>query len=156
MPSTSFVAIPSSTWHECKWIQDKHEAFLTGRTKYGNKWMKIAMTIQTRTVTQIKRQAQIYDQTKKNKKAAAVLQYRKSLTPKKKGCIVKSNTAAHTKNVNLSCPRKNPICWKSMLPNKKNTANLSRLRKKPICWKSMLPNKKNTANLSHPRKKPIC
>ncbi len=75
VPSTSFVAIPPSTLHEGKWTQDKHEAFCTGRTKYGNKWTKITTTIQTQTVIQIKRHAQIYDQTKKNKKAAAVLQY---------------------------------------------------------------------------------
>jgi hypothetical protein len=47
VPSTSFVAIPSSTLHEGKWTQDEHEAFLTGCMKYGNKWMKNATTIQT-------------------------------------------------------------------------------------------------------------
>jgi SHAQKYF class myb-like DNA-binding protein len=62
VPSTSFVAIPSSTsLHEGKWTQDEHEAFLTGRTKYGNKWTKIATIIQTQTVIQIKRHAQICD-----------------------------------------------------------------------------------------------
>jgi hypothetical protein len=106
VPSTSFVAITSSTLHEGKWTQDKHEAFLTCRTKYGNKWTKIATTIQTRTVIQIKRHAQIYDQTKNNKKAAAVLQYQKSLTPEKKGCIVKSDTAAHTKKRESLSPEK--------------------------------------------------
>jgi hypothetical protein len=64
VPSTSFVAISSSTLHEGKWTQDKHEAFLTGRTKYGNKWTKIATTIPTQTVMQIKKHAQIYDQKK--------------------------------------------------------------------------------------------
>jgi hypothetical protein len=131
VPSKSFVAIPSSKLHEGKWTQDKHEAFFTGRTKYGNKWTKIATTIQIQTVIQIKRHAQIYDQFKKNKKAAAVLQYRKSLTPEKKGRIVKSDTAAHTKKCESLSPEK-----------KAHMLEINAAEQEKYC-KSLLPEKKS-------------
>ncbi len=58
------------------------------------------------------------------------MQYRKSLTPKKKGCIVKSDTAAHTKK------------RESLLPKKKAHMLEINAAKREKYRKSLLPKKK--------------
>ncbi len=63
--------------------QDKRKAFLTGWENYGNNWTKVAKVIGTGTAMQLKKHAQSHIKNNVETNAAAIQQYKESLSHEK-------------------------------------------------------------------------